>query len=84
MLQEILQWSGCVTGVLGSALLACRSKWSGWGFALFLFSNGLWIDYGILTHTFGLIVMQVAFTVTSIIGIWRWLVLPAWARTPEN
>lgn len=80
MLVDLLQWVGCATGVIGSALLAWRSKWSGWGFAVYLLSNSCWIAFGVLTKTPGLVVMQLVFTATSAIGVWRWLIEPARSR----
>jgi len=70
----ILEWSGCFTGVLGALLLALNTKHSGWGFVLFLISNGFWIMYGIENNAIGLITTQVVFTMTSLIGIYRWLI----------
>lgn len=74
-----LQWVGCATGVIGSLLLATRSKWSGWGFVSYLTSNACWVTFGLLTRAPGLVVMQVAFTATTILGVWQWLVRPALA-----
>lgn len=70
----ILEWTGCLTGLCGAALLALKNRYSGWGFALFLVSNVAWIAYGIATHANGLIVMQIGFTITSALGIWNWLI----------
>jgi hypothetical protein len=80
MTVDLLQWLGCLTGVLGSCLLAWRSSWSGWGFVVYLVSNACWIAFGLLTHAPGLVVMQMAFTVTSAVGVWRWLVVPLQER----
>ena len=70
---DALQWAGCATGVAGALLLALNTKHSGWGFVLFLISNGFWTAYGIHTRAPGLVVAQVIFTVTSLLGIYRWL-----------
>lgn len=70
----VLQWLGCVTGVGGAFLLAVNTPYSGWGFVLFLISNGFWIAYGVNTHARGLVVAQICFTVTSALGIYRWLI----------
>lgn len=72
----LLEWTGCITGVLGSFLLATNGRWSGYGFVLFLASNMAWIGYGMLTGAYGMITMQLAFTLTSALGVWRWLVQP--------
>ncbi|CAB1371177.1 conserved membrane protein of unknown function (plasmid) [Denitratisoma oestradiolicum] len=68
-----LQWIGCAFGVLGAWLLALNNARSGWGFVAFLASNVCWILFGILTNAPGLIFMQVAFTATSLLGIYRWM-----------
>jgi drug/metabolite transporter (DMT)-like permease len=68
-----LDWIGCIFGVAGAFLLATRTRYSGWGFVLFLVSNLAWGWYGVLTKTESMIIMQVAFTATSLLGIWRWV-----------
>lgn len=78
---DALQWAGCATGVAGASLLALNTKHSGWGFVLFLISNGFWTAFGIQTNAPGLITTQVIFTATSVLGIYRWLVV---ARQRQN
>lgn len=56
-------------GIMGSALLALKTDYSGWGFVCFLASNILWIAYGRLRRSAGLIAMNLAFTATSFFGI---------------
>lgn len=73
MSPDTLQWLGCATGAAGSLLLALNTRHSGWGFVLFLVSNGFWAAFGIQTNAPGLIAMQAIFTTTSLIGIRRWL-----------
>lgn len=62
--------------LLGSLLLALKGKRAGWGWVLFAFSNAGWIvfanGYG---HWFFLL-QQIGFSITSAIGIWRYLVKP--------
>jgi hypothetical protein len=69
----ILQWFGCLLGVLGSLLLASNSRVSGWGFVFFLASNFAWILFGIITQTPGLIAMQLSFVIINVYGTYRWL-----------
>lgn len=71
---DMIQWLGCATGASGSMLLAINARYSGWGFVLFLVSNIFWAVFGVVTHAPGLIAMQVIFTITSIVGIYRWLI----------
>lgn len=69
---DTLQWLGCISGVAGSLLLALNTSRSGWGFVLFLVSNVFWIVFAVATNTPGLVAMQLAFTLTSSVGIYRW------------
>lgn len=80
---DALQWLGCATGASGALLLATKTKYSGYGFILFLISNLFWTAYGFAIHAPGLIVMQGIFTITSVIGIYRWLIKPEAGRADE-
>lgn len=61
-------------GVLGTLLLATRSKWAGWGFVAFLASNVCWLWFS-RGHGFQwMFWQQVAFTASSVLGVWFWLV----------
>jgi hypothetical protein len=72
--QTLVEWSGSLTGLIGAALLATNSDVSGLGFVAFLLSNACWLAFALYTRAFGLLVMQIGFTVTSVLGIWRWLI----------
>lgn len=73
---ETIEWAGCIIGLSGAALLAMNSRYSAWGWVLFLLSNAAWIAFGLMTHANGLVVMQIGFTITSLTGIWKWLIVP--------
>lgn len=73
---HVLEWLGCIFGVTGAAYLARNSRWSGYGFIFFLASNVAWISFGIMTDAYSMLVMQCAFTITSLVGIRRWLIQP--------
>ena len=62
-----------VAGLLGAALLASNTSWSPWGWVLFLASNAGWIAFACLQGFRWLLAMQIGFTATSLLGIWRWL-----------
>jgi len=66
-------WFGSFTGLLGSLLLALNSPVSGWGFVVFLASNVAWLFYGWRTKTWSMCIMQIGFTFTSLLGIYRWI-----------
>lgn len=77
----MLEWTGAIGGAAGALLLAFNNRWSGYGCVLFLGSNAAWITYGLMTQTFGLVTMQIICTGTSLLGVWRWLVLPRLSQT---
>jgi hypothetical protein len=65
-----LQWPAALVGIVGAWLvgaLARRSRRA--GFWCFLVSNALWISWGVLFQHWGLVLMQAAFTVTSLRGV---------------
>lgn len=73
---ELLETFGALLGASGALLLASRSARAGWGFVLFLASNGLLLAFAASAGHWRLFAMQVVFTATSLIGIWRWLLQP--------
>jgi hypothetical protein len=70
---NMIGWLGSITGLLGSLLLALNTSFSGWGFVAFLLSNAAWMTHGIRTKTWSMVVMQLGFTATSLLGVWLWL-----------
>ena len=68
------EWFGSITGVTGAALLAVNMPWSGYGWLLFLASNTAWILYAFMERVSSMLLMQLVFTSTSLIGVFRWLV----------
>jgi len=74
------EYTAALLGVLGALLLALKTRWSGWSFVLWLASNALWIAFGLQGRHWGVVAQNAAFSVTSVIGIWVWLVRPWWCR----
>lgn len=80
---EVLQWVGAALGLSGAALLALNVRISPWGWVFFLASNAAWIAFGLLAAVPGLVAMQLGFTLTSLLGTWRWLMAArSTRRTP--
>lgn len=73
---DIIEWMGCATGIAGSLLLASRHRLAGWGFILYIVSNSAWMTYGILSKNVPMIVMQVFFMATAVLGTYNWLIKP--------
>lgn len=74
---QFLEMFSAALGLLGAALLASRSRWAGWAFVAWLLSNIGWIVFGAGNQHWFFIAQQIGFTVTSLLGIWNWLIHPA-------
>jgi hypothetical protein len=66
-------WVGSIFGLIGSLLLALNTSYSGYGFLAYLGSNFAWLYHGVKTRTWALVVMQVGFTLTSLVGLRNWV-----------
>jgi nicotinamide riboside transporter PnuC len=71
-----VQVLAAVAGLLGTALLAFRSRWSGWGFVAYLVSNFAWAWVAIDQQLWPLFWQQVGFTAFSMVGVAKWLIEP--------
>ncbi len=70
-MNDLYQWSGCFFGVLGTFLLALNNKWSRWGFVAYMFSNNLWLLYGLNTNATGIVVMQGFYNIITVLGLYQ-------------
>lgn len=77
MKAKLVEWSGAILGLVGSLLLALNVHVSGYGFVAFLASNLCWLVFGIKSRAWGLVTMQVGFTLTSLMGIYNWFIKPS-------
>jgi hypothetical protein len=69
-----------VCGLLGSLLLALKGKRAGWGWLAFAFSNAGWLAFA-NGHGHQLqFIQQIGFSITTLIGLWHWLIVPAVGR----
>ena len=65
------EFAGSIFGLLGAFLVAMQAPGSEFGFVFFLISNLFFIRFSISNRYFALLVMQVGFTATSLIGIYN-------------
>lgn len=65
-------WIGSAMGLAGALLLSTNTIYSPFGWVLFLGSNAAWIVFSVQRNLAPLLVMQLGFTGTSILGIVRW------------
>ena len=63
-------------GLLGSLLLATKSRYAGLAFVAWFVSNIGWLIFGARNDHWFFFAQQIGFTVTSVLGIWNWLVRP--------
>lgn len=78
---SILEWSGALMGLTGAFLLATHTRVSRYGWLWFLAANLAMAGLAIGIGRYGLLVQQVGFTATSLLGIWRAGFLPRVWRT---
>jgi nicotinamide riboside transporter PnuC len=72
----IIELTAAAFGVLGTVLLALNGARAGWGFVAFLASNAGWIAFAWMHSHWAMLAQQLAFTVSSLLGVWVWLVKP--------
>ncbi|KQT11071.1 hypothetical protein ASG30_09320 [Ramlibacter sp. Leaf400] len=58
--------------MFGSLLLAVKGDHASWGWVAFLASNVAWIAFASARRHWFLLLQQLGFTATSVLGIWRW------------
>ncbi len=69
----VVEWTGSLVGASGALLLALNLPVSGYAWLLMLVSNGAWIVYAIANRIGSILFMQFIYTITSLVGIYRWL-----------
>ncbi|MCW5648390.1 MAG: hypothetical protein KIS62_01455 [Ramlibacter sp.] len=80
----LLEFTAAAAGILGTFLLALNGPRAGWGFVAYLVSNAGWIAFAWIHGHWGMLGQQVAFVVSSLLGVFVWLVRPWWARQIER
>lgn len=64
-------------GLVGAILLATKSRYSGLAFVAWFVSNLGWLIFGARNAHWFFFAQQIGFTITSVLGIWTWLIRPA-------
>jgi len=67
------KWIGTATGVTGAILIALNMDVVVYGFTLFLLSSLLWAWVGWMHRETSLVVLQSAFTIINVVGLFRWV-----------
>lgn len=71
----LVQWLAATFGMAGAMLLAMQIH-PAWGFGAFLVSNCAWLAFASRQRLRGLLVQQIVFGLTSLIGLWNWWLGP--------
>lgn len=71
MIIDWLEWIGSLLGLVGTFLLASHSRVSRYGWFVFLWANIAMIGFALGIHRYGILVQQLGFMITSLIGIYR-------------
>jgi hypothetical protein len=69
--QHLCEWSGSLLGLLGAFLVATHSQSSKYGWLAFLAANAAMIAFALQIGAWGLLLQQVGFTATSLLGLRR-------------
>ena len=75
-----IEISAALMGVVGTLLLAGRSRLAGWWFVAYLVSNAGWLVFSWDMALWALFAQQLVFTACSLYGVWTWLVRPKLGR----
>ena len=67
----VFEWTGAVLGLLGAFLLATHSAVSRYGWLAFLFANFAMMAFALSIGAHGLLVQQIGFTCTTLLGLRR-------------
>jgi len=68
---DFLEWAGSLSGLVGAFLLATHSRVSRYGWLAFLIANIAMIGFALGIHRYGLLLQQLGFMGTSLLGIYR-------------
>ena len=80
---DVLEWIGTALSLLGAFLLATNSKVSKVGWWAFLAANVVMITFAWSIHRHGLLLQNVGFMFTSLLGIYRSTTSRHW-NTSQN
>lgn len=83
-MNDLVTWTAAAAGVSGTLLLAGRGRLAGWGFVLYLVSNAGWLAFAWRGAHWPLLAQTLAFTLSSLFGVWRWLLWPRLNRAAPS
>jgi hypothetical protein len=79
---DYLEWMGALSGLLGAFLLATHTSISRYGWVAYLTANIALIGFAIGIERYGLLLQQLGFMATSLLGLYRAGLLQGKIRQP--
>lgn len=78
MSAEAFEWTATLLSLVGALMLATNMKGARWAWPVYLVANVCWVGFALSLDNvaWGLILTQLGFTITSLIGIYRCFVKP--------
>ncbi|WP_300707755.1 hypothetical protein [Limnohabitans sp.] len=71
-----LEWGSCVMGLIGALVLATNTRISRWGWLAFFLANLCSVGFALGIERYGLMLQQLGFVATSLLGMARTGLLP--------
>ncbi|MEO8164085.1 MAG: hypothetical protein ABI619_01690 [Betaproteobacteria bacterium] len=69
---DLIQWPAMVATIVAAWLVAAQAKRKReYGFWVFLFSNVLWVIWGLHDHAYALVTLQIALAALNIRGAYK-------------
>lgn len=68
---HVFEWTGALLGLLGAFILATNTRFSRWGWVAFLGANVAMVCFAAAISAHGLLVQQLGFTLSSLLGLYR-------------
>jgi len=68
---EEIEWTATILSLAGAIMLSTNMTGARWAWPVWLVSNIFWIWFGCEKEAYGLVLTQIGFTVTSLIGVYR-------------
>ena len=70
-LVDVFEWSGALIGLAGAFSLATHTRLSRYGWIMFFVANISMVIFAISINKNGLLLQQLGFMVTSVLGMYR-------------
>jgi nicotinamide riboside transporter PnuC len=78
----LIEIFAALCGLAGTLLLATKGRYAGWGFVAYLVSNAGWLMVAWSHDLWAMFVQQIGFVISSLAGIWIWLIAPRRTGVP--